>query len=938
MIPKLVIFIYTCHVFDMVSSTGVPLPNITDTTVMYSSVSASSPHTIDTCKLVPKLPNAGETIAGLANSDKQLVKITVTIREENGTFAKKETRLKNWVISTSLTGKSMLMLKENFDSMSLYTLGLGVEFYSVTLTQEPTDCLIGKKVEEIENILRIHFLNNFGAIEHALPSGAEICNKDIGKKESNRDRLVYVCCKLNQENQLQCSELTTSIWIQLLFISIIILQVLIILYSPVYMPGFMYKAKSIFQKFAYRTDPENSLQLKLKVVTDSSNVDNGYFQTECQSFTHLRTFRMELQTLAPDEVHTLTVKGIDMCVRDSKIVSEGNAPVSFLTFVRDFFVRCNLRYDISSVGDCCKQDMWVKLPCKVVFRWYQCLSGIMVLLSVVLFASPWLLRVWFYYSIEEETIQHQKEVYEKFSLKIPYPGNLVTYLSPTHTLFIVIYCVIGVEIFTYIVFPGAVKEKVKFTVRKCFRDTRDKSKLDACGMMASHMLRPLKLYGIIGCIVLPLWLIVLPLYIIAILFEVIPIANLTVRLLVNLVFYISKVINPNIFRRNDQQVPGKFSQWMEQRFKTILVVDENEANTRLNKLLHTFVLIMTFITVWLFLVLVIECIAFYVECAVYALVGFILNPKFILKYVSLILLIAVYGNECFGGVHDRYVAYSIGISSEVQGMVGDKLTEEAAKSSDEQQNIALRVPAKNDIPERLCLVTGPEGFLKWKVSRLALFLDKNDTPYIPTSFLFQMAKLNNFQCPGLVHILYLKALLDFLLIVLFLIFVFIVIFAFGQADDISSAGQAIAALGTGFFPLILKRFLFQSQAYSLDRSNLHWKTMFANAVQRYAEKWNFEDIIVAKVDETEIDPETNISLTVCSETNHVEDDTFTDIYITEDKIGDEVSEKVCSFPTKSADLIVKRSKNSDGDDTFTFYVPTGCFETDSLYTEEDTLL
>lgn len=897
-----------------------------------TTIKSTSVNPADSCLLVPALPDAVEVIAGEANSGKQLVKIRVTIRR-NDSFADK--RLNQWVISTSPTGQSMLMLKEYFDAMSVYTLGLGVGSYAVTLNQERKGCLNGKQIEEVENILRKRFLSSFGSSDHMLSSGAEICSKQMGQQRANIGRLVYVCCKYNQENKLQCSELTRSIWIQLLFISIIVLQVLIILYSPIYMPDFMYKAKSIFKTFTYTAEPDKLLEFRVKTINDSLNVDAGFTEAKLHEFTHMNKFKGYLENVTPGETQTFMIKGVDICVRDSKIVAEGDAPVGIITFMKDFFVRCKMRYDIESVRGCCMQDVWVKLPCKVVFRWYECLSGIIMLMFAVVLASPWIFRIGFYYFIEEKKIKDQKEIYKEHGYTIPYPGNLVTYLSPTHYLFNVIHILFAVEIFVYIIMPGAVKEKVKFTVRQCFRDTRDKSKLDACGKMASHMLRPLKHYGVVGCFLLPLWLVVLPFYCLVIALEVIPIANLSVRLLMNLIYYISKFINPNNFRNgHHQHTSGKCSTWLQNRFETIIVKNDNEANTRLNKLLHSLALIMTFVTVWLFLIIVVECIAFYVECAVYAMVGFIINPASILKYVSLILLIAVYGNECFSGVHGRYAAYSIGINSEIQGMVGEKMTEEASKPSEEQNNTAFRVPARNYVPERLCLVTGPEGFLKWKTSRLVMFLDNSDIPYISTAFLFQMGQLNHFQCPGLVHLLYLKAFLDFFLIVLFLIFVFIVIFAFGQAEDISTAGQTIAALGTGFFPLVLKKFLFQSQGYALDRSNLHWKNMFAHAVQMYSEKWNFEDITVAQPDEIEMIQATNVSTVDKSENNSIEMNNVSENRPNGTSEG-EIFEAV-SKNEDSIDLIVKRGKTDEGEEIMTFYVPY--YESDNVLVDDESIL
>jgi hypothetical protein len=122
-------------------------------------------------------------------------------------------------------------------------------------------------------------------------------------------------------------------------------------------------------------------------------------------------------------------------------------------------------------------------------------------------------------------------------------------------------------------------------------------------------------------------------------------------------------------------------------------------------------------------------------------------------------------------------------------------------------------------------------------------MDKSDFIFIPKSFLFKMANLPHNLCPGSVHMLYFKAAFDFSLIVIFLVFVFVIIMAFGKVQNISTGGQTIAALGSGLIPLFLRRIFFRShETPSVDSSDLQWQYLFENAVQEYSERWNFVDI------------------------------------------------------------------------------------------------
>lgn len=922
-----IVFLYTCCIHICLCQTDTPIAvnnsdeqddGIYKSTV--ESVRVTTLKTMTNCSLVLKFPDVRNKIATLANVGNKLVKFNLEIVGDRGllndTYPGSIYNPHLWVISTSLTGNAMLMLKEYFDAMSLNTLGHGVASVSLTLIQDPEDCLNDAQVEDIENIIRLQFLNNFGAEENELPEEAVICNSHIVEAGETVGRLVYICCNKELQNDLQCSELKESVWFQILFISITVLQVLIILYSPSMLPDSVYKARTVFQKYVFETEPGKLLKLNVKKV--AGNVDNGFIKTRKHSFTHLTSFNAHLKDLLPGKVYTLYVKAVDISVRGSKIIPEGSAPVSVLHFIRNFFVRCKLRSEIASVGDCCTQDMCIMLPWKHAVPWYRCLGFVMTAVVAAVCASPWLLRIWFYNAHEKEAILHQADVLESRNFTIPYTGNMLSYLSPSHTIYLGIYFLFSIEIVLYTCMPNSIKRKLKFTVRKCLRDMRDTPKQDACGLFAANMLLPLKKCGVIGCVFLPVWLILLPLSLCLLALQILPIVNLSVRLLVNLLYYSIKIIHPDICNTCQKPSQGKVKMWIKIQLSSIVIVNNEEANNRSNQIVQAVSLIMSFVSMWLLLFIVIDCIAFYVECTVYALVGFILNPRDTMKYVSLILLIAVYGNDCFSGVHSKYAAYSSAINAEVQSMVGDRVMEVASQSAKEQENTAFRVPAKTAVCERMHLVAGSEKFLKWRIPRLTLFLDKADIPYIPTSFLLEMGKLNHYLCPGVIYQLYLRALLDFSFILIFLMFVFIVIFAFGQAQDISSGGQTIAALGSGFLPLVLRKFLFQSQAGSgVDKSNLKWKNMFANAVQNYADRWNFEDIYVTHTEETDVNPKAEGTCHEISET------AMTDFqYNGDDNAAKEASISLLTLEEctdgVNIDLIVEEHK---GKGALIFYVP-----------------
>lgn len=802
------------------------------------------------CEIVSEFPEVSKHIAGLLSSeDNKLVKITLSVAEDKEPiqmeYPRTHYRPDILVLVTSETGKSMLLLKEYFESLSLQTLGYGVKLVNMSLTVRPINCI---KNNTLETMLRSYILSGFnGTI--SLPATTEVCNGHIG---GENNYLFYECCKNTLRKGMQCSEIHQSNWLKLLLVTITVLQVLVILFCPLLVPESMYQLSHVFADYVLNANKNNYFQLNVKLIRDIASEDlSRLVKSKLHRFVHFRKFKEYLRTLQPGATYTLHIKRIEFSVLEDSIIPEGHSPVSFPNFIKTFFMQCQLRNDIESVRECCDADMCVSLPCKrfIPIPWYCCLERIMLLAAAAVLAVPWLIRVWYFYTYEQEVLTYQKNMLGRINLSLTYSGSLLTYLTPTHYIFIAIYVLLPLEVIVYSFLTESSKRKLKFTVRKCFRDMRNTSTFDACAFCALFMLSPLKRCGLLGCFLLPVWVLVLPFCLLSWAIKALPIVNLSLRLLLNFFVYIVKVVKPSIMVDNYEPFSISIKYIKNIRctcFSSIrkaVIENRYESNTRGNKILHAVANVLIFITIWAVLLLVIECVHFYVECAVYTLIGFIVNPNNTLKYVSLILLIGVYGFDCFKGVRQRYSDYSKEINTELQSLIGDRLKQEAFKSENMQENTGFMLTS-NDVQDdrHMELVNGSEGYLKWRARRLVLFLGKTDIPKISIDFLYAMAQLPHQHCPGPVYKLYLKAFIEFALILLFLAFVFIVIFAFGQANDISTAGQTLAALGSGFLPLVFRKAFEQSQATSSNK-DLKWQTLFYNKVNEYASRVIISDMI-----------------------------------------------------------------------------------------------
>lgn len=305
-----------------------------------------------------------------------------------------------------------------------------------------------------------------------------------------------------------------------------------------------------------------------------------------------------------------------------------------------------------------------------------------------------------------------------------------------------------------------------------------------------------------------------------------PIVNYTIRLLVNLICY-----------RRSLEMQEKFEKY---GLKDIIVEhkDEEQHPDTCNYLVP---LIIYMITCALLLILVFECIAFYIECVIYILVGNIINLDQNMKFLTLFLLIAWYAFSCFSAVCTRYKQFAKVINTIIQNKVRDRAMKVAMQPESEQTEQAFTVPVdteKNGVRMKIC--AGSEGYLKWTADRLLLFLDVKDITYIPKDFFFKAAAIKHFYCPKPAHILYLKACFELVCILLFLGFVILVVLSFG--NNISGINQTLVTLLGGSLPIVFARIFRKPKiGPEIDKGYMPWIANLDACIKNYSERWPMSD-------------------------------------------------------------------------------------------------
>ncbi|CAC5383072.1 unnamed protein product [Mytilus coruscus] len=585
-------------------------------------------------------------------------------------------------------------------------------------------------------------------------------------------------------------------------------------------------------------------------------------------------------------------------------------------------------------GSKCTKKLSVNYP------WYRCLKQFMRIVMLIGFSLPWIIRIVFFYWYENpHTLQRVKAASER-NMTLSFQWNLINTLTPIHIVFLLCYTVTVVDAVVFGIVSHNVKERLQLLMRKCFRDMRDMSRSKALEWSALVLVVPFEQFGIFGFFLFGIYfVIVFPVILGVLAFYCLPTMNLVLRLLVHFVAYLmpyakhstmegaqiplaNSVTNANASYANINETLRTCHEMFH-----LNMLSDNESLERpqtitmKNRFLQLFVLIACLSTVVSFILLTMEMVLFITEIFIYTIIGIIMNASAMLKYISLIFMLGLYARDCFKGISDKYLEFNKSINRLIVDKVRRKVEKIANLSSYVQKNTAFQVQmddteenvndkvktvkdTKNDKhvvdhekmekdtenvnnkgkiekhTENFKLVF-KDGKLKWKIRRLILFLDVNDKPYLPEKFFEATCIMNSAGVPGPLIYNIVQATWRFLCICVFLMFVVLVVLAFGDEYQISGTNQMLATLAGGFLPWVFRNILFKPKdSLALDSDNLSFKSNLRQEIEKYEQKWDIDDIVGSEIGETihKQDNSNTATVSSCSENDKLianeEDDKF----------------------------------------------------------------
>ncbi|XP_045165465.2 uncharacterized protein LOC123529272 [Mercenaria mercenaria] len=810
------------------------------------------------CQLIPEDKETTSLISEALISGTKMIKFHLHIKRPERKFhGYNESNLYKpffWVRSTGRHGTGLLLLRPAYDMLSLTTLELGVETMHVNITEHPSYCLSQLSYSDIEVLVRELVMNDFqntssGVIVKLKPTD-NVCNMHVTDADGVAD-FRYLCCQRSETHHVRCSYLQSDAWLNVLFTVIVVLKVLVVLFSPRLIPDSFYRLKHVAAPYIHRL--QQPLSVKAVVTTNPEQFTNVKNKFELTEFREMKKFKTTLQNMTLDVPYTLIMKQVHLRIKYGRLLPEDFAPVGLFRTMYDSFFKCKIRERVA-VAECCKSNFFLFSKChSETMSWYTVLKRFMTAILLLLLATPWIIRIYVYFQYEHSEMHMRKDAAYRKSLRFYFPGNFTLLLTPLHVLFVLIYLLLSFESCVFGVMSRKMKERFKFVLRKCFRDMRETKQMDVVGWVVKVAVKPCTLFGGVGiCIGLVTWTLGLPFLLLILSFYIFPTLNITLRLLAHFAVY--------LFPRNacnEIRILAKLSRLVDNIEQKLEMKDisraeslekkESVLNSGSKRLQQLVVILLCLLSMYSVIFLMTEFASFIVEIFVYTLMGLILNASMTLTYISLIFLLGVYGSDCFGIVSKKFLAFNKTMISAILQLGKDKVENEIYCDEEKQENIAFRIKTERaeTVENPVQLATNEDGLPRWQVSRVVLFLSKNDRPMIPKSFYFKSCKMPFYSVPGELLVNYLRATAEFGMILLFLMFVLVVVLAFGDTYEISATNKLLATVAGGFLPFILKKAVFKShEVPEIDIKNMNFQVCLHELMEDYQQTWPIYDIDV----------------------------------------------------------------------------------------------
>jgi hypothetical protein len=795
-----------------------------------------------------------------------------------------------WTKTKGSEGRGLLLLKEELISLSFSALSFGVENFDVSIAEDPPQCFVNQNlnVSHLQSKLRDLVLGDLDPTQMGeSPEGHRVCNQHIRDNGWGVAEFYYICCYRGEDGKLQCSELSEDIWLFVFFRIMMAINILVVLYSPLLVPERWYREKYVNLVYTHTLNKE----VKVKILKTAVNTQPLEFRPknritfyDLDSDPDMNKFKEHVSDLRENQPYIMTVSKLIFKMKADRLIPANHVPVGVFRTLYDTIVKCGVR-ERYAVKDCCYSNMFGTIkPCRKTILWHHCLEKFMTILLLILLAVPWALRLYFYYIYEDTNRYNRRTAAEAHGLKPDYPGNLLAYFNPIHGIFLFCYAILFFDMLLFGVLEKKVTERSRYVVRKCFRDMRGMNRSQAIGYCIFTLLIPIKKFGVFFLLIAWIyWALAIPVLLLVIAFYFMPLVNIMCRLIFNnleIIIPIQKCFNPVVrayhrLYKEDYSIPIPI--FVEDHVGT-----PRRPRSGVDKAVNMLITLLLIISIISFTVLALEFLIIVVEYLVYQFIGLVLNWGVWMKYVTLAFILIIYAKDSFGSVTQRYLTFNERLVAYLKSKVDEQIKEIILRDPNDQGNTAFQIDADSDAdqkveidvdkdteptiptdvdrdPEQEFQLSVRDSHLEWQMPRVVLFLDNADISYVTKHLFFEVSNMPNAGCPGSLMTNLFTALSQVTVILLFLLFVLLVIAAFGEKYEVSGVNQTVLAAAGGILPFVFKKILFKSPpGFDLDTSSPKFQNAFNKVLRHYREYAFMYDIELAGTpeecsDQSEID-------------------------------------------------------------------------------------
>ncbi|XP_059169945.1 uncharacterized protein LOC131951625 isoform X2 [Physella acuta] len=804
-----------------------------------------------------------------------------------------------WYTTKNQHGRTLLMLSFHYDVLSMNILTIGVKKADIELRDNPFGCFVNLSTDMQANSIRMLLLSQ-SVVDKSPSSERFVCNQEI-QQIAGRADFVHNCCRRDIHNNVVCSRNQEDFWINILYLAITSIKILMFLFCPKFLPKTVYNAAYVASEYVVHL--KNSIQMKI-FITDQADTNVRYRKRlTFEQISAWAKFREAVDNLPREETSHVHISQLRIKVKGKRILPECEPPTGLLRTVYDNLFRCKLK-NLDPFKDCCESSIFADMEpnCRLKITWFnfiqvQYCSGtiffrynlvlgqfflvqlgsgtilfrfnfiqvIVKMLMIVIFPIPYYIRLIIYFKFEEDELTQRRRaleangLYESFNL---YRASVVQYLTPTHGLFLATYA-LYVLVAVIIGFSDRTfREKLKDICRCSLQDMNAVSQTGVLGIGVRAILYPFKRCGIMGFLLAPVYLVVLvPVSICVFLLYCLP----TVYLSFRIPYHARKLARESALVADKEK--NQMLVKMQMLGKKLSRIDKSVHSDKLTStgenvccpdewscagcasvrsvLLQVLTSIFTLCILYSIALVFSESIGLFVEVMAFTMMGIIINAGNVLKYVSMVLLVFVYMNDCYSNVYENYLTFNKTIIDDIIERTTSDLRRIASMSSSEQENTAFQVTCLDETKEKIPKLDFSNKEIRWKIGQLLLFLDCNDTPRIPLRLFQRLCEVQVYGAPGPVYLSLLMATGKFMIIVVFLMFVMIVVMAFGNVYAMSSTNTTLATLAGGFVPMLLKNVL-STRGARLSLKTVSFKGQMDEIIDEFTQSWPVLDLIVER--------------------------------------------------------------------------------------------